>query len=471
MSDASSAANPLGTERIGKLMVRFAVPSIIAIVVNSLYNMVDQIFIGNGVGYLGNAATNVILPIMTVTMAVGMMIGDGCATYMSLNMGRGEKEKAASGVGNAIFFAIAFGLIYTVVCQIFLEPLCWMFGATEESISYCLAYGRPVVLGFTFIAIAGSFTSIVRADGRANVSMIGMLIGCAVNLILDPIFIFMFKWGVAGAAWATFIGQFMNAAFFIVSMMRFRTFKLEKEHFRPQARVIGRICAFGLSSLITQFAMAVVLGVVNNVLKSSGANSIYGSDIPVSAMGIVMKITQLLTASVLGLATGILPIVSFNYGSEQFDRVKKLYKNALVISTAFMFVCWALVELFPRQIISIFGTQDELFMEFACMCLQIFMGALMTAGVSIVTGTFFQAIGKPIQATVLTLLRQIVIFIPTILILNALGDIRTVLWTGPISDGLSCIVSIIVLAFSWKKIFIKEENDDFPSGRCHGEDC
>ena len=191
MSETETITNPLGTEKIGKLMAKYAVPSIIALVVNSLYNMVDQIFIGNGVGYLGNAATNVILPIMTVVMAVGLMIGDGCATFMSLNMGKGDTKKAADGIGNAVAVAVAFGLIYTIICQIFLEPLCWMFGATEESISYCLAYGRPVVLGFTFIAIAGSFTSIIRADGRANMGMIGMFIGCIVNMILDPIFIFV----------------------------------------------------------------------------------------------------------------------------------------------------------------------------------------------------------------------------------------------------------------------------------------
>ena len=457
MNETVSAANPLGTEKIGRLMARYAVPSIIALVVNSLYNMVDQIFIGNGVGYLGNAATNVILPIMTVVMAVSLMIGDGCATFMSLNMGKGDTKKAEDGVGNAIFSAIAFGVIYTILCQVFLEPLCWLFGATEDSISYCLAYGRPIVLGFTLISIAGSFTSIVRADGRAHISMIGMLIGCVVNLILDPIFIFVFKWGVGGAAWATLIGQLLNAIFFIFSMTRCKTIKLEKKNFKPLGKIIGRICTFGLSSFITQFAAVIVLGTVNNTLKSCGANSVYGSDIPVSAMGIVMKVSQVLTSAVLGLATGILPIISYNYGSKQYDRVKKTYKYALTISTVVMLICWIIIEVFPVQIIKIFGEQNELYMEFACKCLQIFMGALMTAGVSIVTGIFFQAIGKAAQATFLTLLRQIVIFLPTILILGASRDIIRVLWAGPISDTASCIASLIVLGLCWKKVFKKED--------------
>ncbi len=451
--------NPLGTEKIGKLMARYAIPSIIALVVNSLYNMVDQIFIGNGVGYLGNAATNVILPIMTVVMAVGLMIGDGCATFMSLNMGKGEMKKAADGVGNAIVVAVIFGVAYTILCQILLEPLCWLFGATNESISYCLAYGRPIVAGFTFVAIAGSFTSIVRADGRANMGMIGMFIGCIVNMILDPIFIFVFHWGVAGAAWATVIGQLLNAAFFVFAMTRCKTVKLEKNSFKLQGRVIGKICVYGLSSFITQFATVIVLGVVNNVLKTCGAKSVYGEDIPISAMGIVMKISQVLTSAVLGLATGILPIISYNYGSGQYDRVKKTFKYAIVISTAVMLVCWAIIEIFPLQIVSIFGVQEDLYMEFATMCLQIFMGALMTAGASIVIGIFFQAIGKPLRATALTLLRQIVIFVPTILILGSFGDVTNVLWTGPISDALSCIVSIVVLVVSWKKLFQNEPSE------------
>ena len=266
MEQTVSVKNPLGTERIGKLLVRFAVPSIIALVVNSLYNMVDQIFIGNGVGYLGNAATNVILPIMTVVLAVGLMIGDGCAAFMGLNMGKGDPDKAARGVGNAVVLTIAFGVIFTILCEVFLEPLCWLFGATEQSIQYCLDYGRPIIIGFAFLGIDMAFTPIIRADGRANISLIGMLIGCITNVILDPIFIFVCDWGVAGAAWATIAGQFLNAVYFIICMFRCKTVKLEKKHFRLSGRVCGKMCVLGLSSFITQFALVIVIAVVNNTL-------------------------------------------------------------------------------------------------------------------------------------------------------------------------------------------------------------
>lgn len=357
MEKTRTMNNPLGTEQIGKLMVQFAVPSIIALVVNSLYNMVDQIFIGNGVGYLGNAATNVILPLMTVVLAIGLMIGDGCAA----------------------------------------------------------------------------------------------------NVILDPIFIFVFKWGVAGAGWATIIGQILNAIYFIVCMTRCKTVKLEKKHFSLKLKISCKMCILGLSSFITQFALVVVIAVVNNTLKVTGEKSIYGSDIPVSAMGVVMKVSQVLTSIVLGLATGILPVISYNYGSGQYDRVKKLYKNAMVIGTAVMTVAFFILEIWPKQIVSIFGNQSDLYMEFAQKCIQTYMLACFTVGISIVTGIFFQSIDKPIQFTILSLLRQIVVLVPAVLILGAVGDVTTVLWAGPISDGVSCIASLITLGFCWEKVFYKEK--------------
>lgn len=453
MEKTSIMPNPLGTERIGKLMARFAVPSIIALVVNSLYNMVDQIFIGNGVGYLGNAATNVILPLMTVVLAVGLMFGDGCAAFMGLSMGKGKNDRAANGVGNAIVLTIAFGVIFTILCEILLEPLCWVFGATEKSISYCIEYGRPIILGFTFLSIDMAFTSIIRADGRANISLIGMLIGCITNVILDPIFIFVFKWGVAGAGWATVAGQFLNAVYFIFCIAHCKNVKLEKRHFYLKSRICVKICLLGLSSFITQFALVIVIGVVNNTLKISGAKSIYGSDIPVSAMGVVMKVSQVLTSIVLGLATGILPIISYNYGSGRHDRVKKLVKRAMFIGSAVMVIAFFILEIWPVQIISIFGNQSELYMKFAQKCIQTYMLACFTVGVSIITGIFFQAIDKPLQSTVLSLLRQIVVLVPSVLILGAVGDATTVLWAGPIADSVSFIFSLATLIFCWKKIF------------------
>lgn len=223
MKTEAVAANPLGTERIGKLMVRYAIPSIISIVVNSLYNMVDQVFIGQGVGYLGNAATNIILPLTSILLALGLLIGDGTASYMSLNLGKGRSHMAAYGVGNAITLTVGTSVVLLILFEIFLEPLCLLFGATEGNLPYALEYGSIIILGFPFAMIDGAFGSIIRADGRPKVSMAGLLIGCITNIILDPIFIFVCRWGVKGAAWATIIGQLLNAVYFIVCMLRFKT--------------------------------------------------------------------------------------------------------------------------------------------------------------------------------------------------------------------------------------------------------
>ena len=456
MEKSNSNVNLLGTEPIGKLMVRFGVPSIIALVINSLYNMVDQVFIGNGVGYLGNAATNVVLPIMMVVLAVGLMIGDGCAAFMGLNIGKGEQEKATRGVGNAIVLTIVFGICFGVICQLFLEPICWMFGATGQSISYCMDYGRPIVLGFPFLAIDMAFTSIIRADGRANVGLIGMLLGCAANIILDPIFIFVCHWGVAGAGWATIAGQILNAIYFLICITKCNSVTLKKEHFKLHAKTIGRICVLGLASFITQFALTVVIAVVNNTLKKYGAQSEYGEDIPVSTMGIVMKVSQILTSIVLGLASGILPVISYNYGSKKYDRVKAIYKRTLLISTIVLIFAFVAVEVFPDQLISIFGNQGDVYMDFAHKCMTHFLFAIFTQGASIVTCIFLQAVDCPIQSMSLSLLRQIVILVPAVLILGAVGGVTAVLWAGPISDTISCIVSLIVLGACWKKIFEEE---------------
>ena len=271
------AANPLGTERVGKLMIRYAIPSIISIVVNSLYNMVDQIFIGQGVGYLGNAATNIILPLTSILLALGMMIGDGTASYMSLNLGKGRNEDAAQGVGNAVTLTVGISVLLLVLFELFLEPLCHLFGATEGNLPYALEYGSIIVLGFPFAMIDGAFGSIIRADGRPKVSMVGLLIGCITNIILDPIFIFVCHWGVKGAAWATIIGQILNAAYFIVCMLRFKTIKVTRQHLVPKWTVIKKLLTLGTSSFISQVASVFVIAVMNNSLVKYGAMSKYWS--------------------------------------------------------------------------------------------------------------------------------------------------------------------------------------------------
>lgn len=456
MSESMAAKNPLGTEPVGKLIVRYAVPSIISVVVNSLYNMVDQVFIGQGVGYLGNAATNVVFPLMTIVMALAQMLGDGAAAYMSLNLGKKQDDKAAHGAGNAMTAAVIGGLVLTVLFEIFLEPLCLLFGATESSLPYALDYGRIVVMGFTFSCISTSFGGMIRADGRPKASMAGLLLGCITNIILDPIFIFVSHWGVKGAAFATIIGQFLNAVFYIYAMLHCKTVKIKKEHFKLKADVISRICALGTSSFITQIAAVVVMLVMNNALVKYGALSKYGADIPLAAFGIVTKVSQLATCVLLGLSVGSQPITGYNYGSGQYDRVKKVYQSIMTFGIIFMAAAWCIFQFMPHQIISIFGTESDLYMEFAVKCLRINMAVCPLIAVSVITGIFFQSIGRPVQSTILSLLRQVIVLVPTVLIFASIWGIEGILRAMPTSDTISAVISAIMIMAYWKKIFAKE---------------
>lgn len=449
-------SNPLGTERIGKLIVRYAIPTIISNVVNSLYNMVDQIFIGNGVGYLGNAATNIILPLVTFIMALGMMIGDGTAAYMSLNLGKGKPDKAAKGVGNAITLTIGVGIVFAILIEFFLNPLCHLFGATTDNLPYALEYGRIVALGFPFAIICSSFGSIIRADGRPKESMVGLLIGCITNIILDPIFIFVCKWGVAGAAFATIIGQILNAIYFITCMFRFKFIKLKKEYFSLKWDICKSVCGLGTSSFITQGSTVLVITVLNNTLGTYGALSKYGADIPLAALGITMKVNQLVSGVAVGIAAGVQPILGYNFGSGQHDRVKKSFMWSLTAGTIILIFAFIIFQVFPEQIVLLFGQESDLYMEFAVKCFRIYLGGCFLIPAGAVTGILFQAIGKTVHAAVLSLSRQVIILIPAVLIFGMLGGVEGILWSGAVSDCLSGIMSLITVAICWKGIFRKD---------------
>lgn len=445
--------NPLGTERIGSLMGRFAVPSIIAMAVNSLYNMVDQVFIGQGVGYLGNAATNIILPLSVALMAIGLMIGDGAAAFMSLNLGKGEQKKAARGVGNAVTMLLGASIAMSVVCLLFLEPLCRLFGATDAVLPYALDFGFVIVLGFPFSAVCCGFAGSIRADGRPNTTMFGLLIGFVANIALNPLFIFVFGWGVTGSALATIIGQALNTLFFVFCMFRFKTIKLDKSCFLLHPRTCGRILALGISSFITQIVSVVVIYFLNNAMVEYGAQSRFGADIPLAAYGVAMKVSNLIMGIALGLAVGIQPILGYNYGSGQFKRVKRTYKLALLWSVIILSVGFALFQVFPGEISSLFDKESELYREFSILCFRICTLGCIAIGPGMVSGIFFQAIGKPVQAAILSLSRQAVFLIPSALILGYLFGVVGILWSNPLSDVAACIMALTMVRVYWNRLF------------------
>ncbi len=448
--------NPLGTEKTGKLVARYVVPSVISLVVNSLYNMVDQIFIGQGVGYLGNAATNIVMPISLIMMAVAIMFGNGASAYMSLQLGKGETKKAAKGVGNMIVLLVGSAFLFLVCFELLLQPLCYLFGARGEVTGYAMDYGKIIILGFPVFVIGVGAGNVIRADGRPKASMAGMLIGCITNIILDPLFIFVCGWGVKGAAWATLIGQLLNAVFYIVCLCRFQTIRLERKDFILHRQTTGEIFSLGMSSFFTQIAGTVVIAIQNNLLVKYGAESVYGADIPMAALGITMKTSQLITSIAMGIASGVQPILGYNYGSGQHERVKETFKISFSICTGIMVAALVVFQVFPETIIQIFGQESELYMEFAVKCFRIYLLACFMIPAGMVIGIFYQAIGKPVPSMALSLSRQIIFLIPAMFLLSAVWGIDGLLWSGPVSDALSGILSILVLWKGWGNIFGEE---------------
>ncbi len=448
--------NPLGTEKVGRLIARFSVPSIISMVVIAFYNIVDQIFIGQAVGYVGNAATNIILPFTTLIIGLGSMLGDGTASNLSLRLGKGEEKKAAQGVGNCIFCMVLIGVATLTFFEILLPPLCWVFGSTKTTYPYALTYGRIIVLGFPFSMVDGALTATIRADGRPKNSMYGMLIGCGSNIVLDALFCLCFGWGVAGAAAATMIGEALNAFYYIYLAFSLRSVKLKRDDFRPRLTIVKRIMSLGFPSFLTQVAIVLTIFVMNNVIVMCGANSKYGPDIPLAVMGITMKFCSIAINVGLGIATGTQPIWGYNYGRGQFERVKCAFRIALITSTAVLTAMFFIFELFPVQLISLFGKESELYIEFAIKCIRHYLAGSFLIGAGITCGIFFQALGRPLLSTFLTFLRQILILIPAILILGFVTGINGLLWSGAISDAGSGIIALITVAISWKTLFPSE---------------
>ena len=435
------------TEPIGRLIVRFAVPSVIALLVNSLYNIVDQIFIGNGVGYLGNGATNIVFPITIVALALAMMIGNGGAAFLSLKLGEGNIDSAKKGIGNAVILVTVVSIILAAVFLAFIHPILTLFGATDTLRPYALDYGFVIGIGLPFMMISGAINSMIRADGSPKYAMFSMVIGAVLNVILDAVFIFPLQMGVRGAAIATVIGQVASFVVSVAYMPRFKTIRLNKSAFRPDAKVCGNIVVFGLSSFITQFAITIVMALTNNLLAKYGAQSVYGSAIPLTATGIVMKVNQIMISILLGIATGAQPIIGFNYGAKNFSRVKKALEISLIASEVISVLAFLLFQFAPMSVISLFGSEDGLYNEFAVKAFRIFLMLCPLTGFQTVIAVYLQAVGKPVMSAILSLARQIIFFVPAALLLPLALGVEGVLWTGPVADGLAFLMSLALLLY------------------------
>lgn len=439
--------SPFATEPIGRLIVKFAVPSVIALLVNSLYNIVDQIFIGWGVGYLGNGATNIVFPITIIALALSMMIGNGGAAYLSLKMGEGEVETAKKGVGNAVTLVTIVSILLAVIFLVWIDPILTLFGATDVLRPFALEYGFIIGAGLPFMMISAAINSMIRADGSPKYAMLSMVIGAIINVILDPVFIFVFQMGVKGAAIATIIGQVASFVVSVLYMPHFKSVQLNKSSFAPCAKVSVNIVIFGLSSFITQFAITIVMALTNNLLAKYGAQSVYGAEIPLTATGIVMKVNQIMIAILLGIATGTQPIIGYNYGAKSYHRVKKVLEISLIASEIVSVAALLTFQFAPMSVVSLFGSEEGLYNEFAVKAFRIFLMLCPLTGFQTIAAVYLQAVGKPVKSAILSLARQIIFFVPTVLILPIFLGVEGVLWTGPVADGLAFLLSLAFLLY------------------------
>ncbi len=443
-------------QSIGKLMLKFSLPAIISMVVNSIYNIVDQIFIGWGVGYLGNAATNVAFPLMTVAMALSTLICDGCVAYFSLKLGEKRYEEAARTMGNGVMIATVTGLTMFLLGEIFLSPILKLCGATENVFPYAKDYVSVTLLGYPLVFISMTISSLIRAEGNPRYSMICMLTGCITNIVLDALFVLGFDWGVKGAAWATVIGQFLNFCLCLAYIPRFRDIRFKLENMKPRRNVLGAFLPLGISSLFTQMSFAVLQVCMNNQLVKYGALSIYGPDIPLAAFGIVMKVNSIIISVLVGISIGSQPIVGYNYGAKNYGRVKKTYLRTILVGSIVAVLGWCCFQLFPQNIVNIFGQESELYNQFAVLCFRRFLITVCLAGITVPTGIFFQSIGKPVIAMISSMVRPLVFFIPALFFLTSRMGIDGALWAGPISDLLAFLLVSTLAIIEMRKLTATE---------------
>lgn len=429
-------------ESIGKLMIRFSVPCIMSLLVSSLYNIVDQIFIGQGIGYLGNGATNVVFPVTIIALAIALMIGDGCAANLSICQGCKDSERAQKSVGNAVVILIVSGIIFTVCLALFKDQFLRAFGATENNFVYAQEYFVYIMIGIPFFMFSNGVNSIIRADGSPQFAMLSTLIGAVINVILDPIAIFVFHWGMMGAALATIIGQIVAALLAVYYLCHMKSVKMEKESFKLGTGITKKVVSLGVSSFLTQISIVAIMAAMNNMLVIYGARSRFGADIPLTVVGIVMKVFQIVIAFSVGIAAGSQPIIGFNYGAGLNMRVKKIFKMMMAAEACVGLISMVLFECFPMEIIKLFGNENALYNEFAVMAFRTYLCTIVLCCIQKSASIFLQALGKPVLSMGLSLLRDFVLSVPLVLFLPRFFGIKGTLYSAPAADVISFLAVI-----------------------------
>lgn len=452
MNKINDKRNFLETEKISKLLPKFALPSIISGLVSASYNIIDQIFIGNNVGLLGNAATNITFPVVLVCTAVSIMSGVGCSAGFNMEMGKGNRDKAGKIVGNCIMFMASIGVLIAAITLLLLTPLLNAFGATENVLPYAQTYLfiTAWAIPFSIFGVGGSI--IIRSDGSPKYALFSVLTGAVINVVLDMLFMFGLGMGIAGAAYATVIGQTVTAIMVAVYFTRFKTISLIRSYFSPRLDYTARVISLGMGPFVNNISMFVVQIMLNNSLNYYGSMSQFGSDIPLACVGVITKLSTIFTAIVIGIAQGVQPIISYNYGAKNYDRVKEAAAKAIASVLCISFVIFLCCQLFPRQLVAIFGTGTELYFTFSERYLRIFMMLICINGMQITAGNLFTSIGKAKLSVFISLTRQVMFLPPLILLLPLFFGIDGIMYSGPIADGMCVLVAVYLLAREYKKI-------------------
>jgi putative MATE family efflux protein len=445
MNKRTKNSEMLANAPIGGLLCKFAIPSIIAMLVGALYNIVDQFFIGRKIGELGNAATNVAFPLSTLCLAIALLCGIGSASAFNLAMGSGDREKAAYYPANAVTILVGSGVVICVVVRLFLNKLLVLFGSPANVMPYAMDYTGITSFGFPFFLLATGGGHIIRSDGSPTYAMTSNLMGAVINTILDPILIFKFDMGIRGAAIATVAGQVFSACMVLWYIRHFKSMPLTKKHFKPQIDVVKRIVSLGMASGVNQLAITVVQIAMNNSLRHYGALSEYGESIPLACAGIISKINQICFSIVIGIGQGMQPIAGFNYGARNYKRAKKVILLAMTAGTMISLVAFAAFQIMPRQIISLFGKGDESYMLFAERYFRIFLFFTFLNGLQPICSSFFTSIGKPKKGIFLSLTRQVLFLLPLILVLPLFVGIDGILYAGPIADGVAAVICLYMM--------------------------
>lgn len=448
----STYKNPLGYLPIPTLLRQFALPAVISMVVNAIYNIVDQLFIGRGVGYLGNAATTVTFPIVMIALGFATMLGAGGSAFASIRLGEGKDKLAERALGNVLMMALVLAGLIMLIGLPFLDQILNLFGATPGNIGYSRDYAFWILLGMPFNITSVCLSNMARTDGKPMVAMCSLLVGAALNVVLDAIFLFIFDWGVMGAALATSISQMVSSVVLMIYFLKFGRMRFNRNSMKPDLWVCGQTMILGFSSCVVQLAGSAVQIVLNRSLGHWGNLSAVTGDVALSAMGIVLKINQIFISVCVGISIGNQPILGFNRGARQPARIKQAYQLAATVATVVSTVGWLVFMLIPRQVISLFGTESQQFVDFAVHSMRGYLGALLLVGFQIVTTGYFQATGQPLKAATLSALRQIVLLIPLILLLPQIMGVYGIAYAGMIADIITAVVVILVMRKEMKRL-------------------